>query len=124
MMTASNNQTGSAISGKLLRIRWDDKNYDLRYTNAAMRNAEDVYDDIYHAETCDWTRILNDIAKGKLKGVMAVYFGALKTVLPRLTWQEFDDKFRLDMIEEVRNMMLSAVSNAMPEAAPGDGKNV
>ena len=44
---------------------------------------------------------------------------------PELTWDEFDDKFRLSDIPEVSEALARAINQALPDAEPeeGTGKN-
>lgn len=104
-----------------LRLSWDGEMLELKFNNRAMALAEDVYENVYFKQPCNWTAILSDLIKGKAGAVMAVYYGALKVKKPELTWDEFDDKFRLSDIPEVSEVLAGAINQALPDAEPGEG---
>lgn len=112
------------ISAQILRLKWDGAEREFKFNNAAMRAAEDVYDEVYSKKDCTWVAILSDLSKGKTAAVMAVYYGALKGAYPELSFEEFDEKFRFTNIPEVADKLAQAVAGALPQAAPGAAKNV
>ena len=110
---------------RTLRLTWRGEMQELRFNNNAMFQAEEVYDAEYGRDDCSWIAILRDLQKGKTSAIMAVYYGALKTKFPDLTFQDFVEDFRLDDIPEVAQARAEAIKGALPEdAGEGEGKNV
>ena len=111
------------ISPQTLRLNWDGELRELKFNNRAMSVAEDVYDEQYNKKDCSWVAILSDLTKGKSNAIMAVYYGALKGAFKDLTYEEFEDKFKLTDIPEVAEQLAKAVKDSLPEAKEGPAKN-
>ena len=109
---------------RTLRLKWRGEMQELKFNNAAMFQAEEVYDTQYGREDCSWVAILRDLQKGKTSAILAVYYGALKGKFPDLQYDDFVDEFRLDDIPEVAQAMAEAIRGALPEEeAQPDTKN-
>ena len=120
------NVKGADISAPLDRIELAGKEYPLKMDLAAMRVAEDVYE-IQYRRNDNFADILRGLAAGKLGAIMAILYGALLSGIADkdeepMTWEEYADKFKLTSIPAIREKLVTAVKEALPEAE-GDGEN-
>ncbi len=51
----------------------------------------------------------------KYKAIMAVFYGALVAGGTDMSWEEFDEAFKLDSIPGVKEMILRGVMEALPK---------
>lgn len=108
------------MGARELELDFDGKRYCVPFNNAAMRVAEQVYEDAFERPEADWTVILKDLLNGKFRAVQAVYFGALHAAHKEISWEEFDEKFSMGDVPAVAEVFAKAVSSALPEPEEKD----
>ena len=101
------------------RLEIDGTEYPLRFDNGAFRVAEDVYE-LYYGRMLNFAQIAQQLAAGKLGAIMAMMYGAMKSAGADMTWAEFNEKFTLAAIPEVRELLVRNVQDALPEVKGGD----
>lgn len=96
------------MGARELELDFDGKRYCVPFNNAAMRVAEQVYEDAFERPEADWTVILKDLLNGKFRAVQAVYFGALHAAHKEISWEEFDEKFSMGDVPAVAEVFAKA----------------
>ena len=67
-----------------------------------------------------YTEILKALANFKYKAVMAVFYGALIAGGAEMDWETFDNLFKLDSIEGIREIIVQGVVDALPKDSGGN----
>ncbi len=110
-------ERGRDISAPVRNITIDGQKFALVFNNRTARLAEDVYEEHFGRDT-GYAAILNDLAKGKYRAVLAVFYGAMASGGCDMPFEEFDEKFKLDSVDGIREIIAAGVSRAMPEVPP------
>lgn len=111
-------QRARDVSAPIQFITLDGTRYKLAFTNRAARVAEDVYEQVYGRDV-GYTEILKALANFKYKAVMAVFYGALVAGGAEMDWETFDNLFKLDSIEGIREIIVQGVVDALPKDSEG-----
>ena len=90
------------------------------YARVSTNNEEQLTS--YEAQV-DYTEILKALSNFKYKAVMAVFFGALIAGGAEMDWETFDNLFKLDSIEGIREIIVQGVVDALPRDGGDDGGN-
>lgn len=122
MENVQKQQRARDISAPIQFITLDGQRYKLAFTNRAARVAEDVYEQVYGRDV-GYTEILKALSNFKYKAVMAVFFGALIAGGAEMDWETFDNLFKLDSIEGIREIIVQGVVDALPRDGGDDGEN-
>ena len=112
-------QRARDVSAPIQFITLDGTRYNLAFTNRAARVAEDVYEQVYGRDV-GYTEILKALANFKYKAVMAVFYGALIAGGTEMDWETFDNLFKLDSIEGIREIIVQGVVDALPKDSGGN----
>lgn len=112
-------QRARDVSAPIQFITLDGTRYKLAFTNRAARVAEDVYEQVYGRDV-GYTEILKALANFKYKAVMAVFYGALIAGGAEMDWEIFDNLFKLDSIEGIREIIVQGVVDALPKDSGGN----
>lgn len=110
---------GRDIAAPLEEIVIDGYHYELVFNNRAARYAEDVYENQYGKDV-GYADILRGIAKGKYSAIMAIFYGAMKAGGCPLSWDEFDEKFKLDEITGLDTIIMRGVEKSLPNVPEGE----
>lgn len=102
------------ISAPEKHITIGGKQYVLRFSNTAIRIAEDVYAERYGRDV-GFTVILRDLSNSKYKAVMALYYGALCAGGADVSWDAFDRDFRVTSVEGMTEIIQRAMTQMLPE---------
>lgn len=94
----------------------------LKFNNRMARIAEDVYQEQYGRDM-GYYDIIQELAKNKHRAVMAVIYAAGAAGGMDITWEEFDEIFTLDMVDSVREAIVGALAESMPQPEPGEDPN-
>lgn len=105
---------GRDIMAPVDRITVDGKVYKLTFDNQCFRNAEDVYEMVYGRDV-GYAQILQEIGRGKYRAIMALFFAAMVSAGSVMEWEEFDQKFKLDSIEGVSDIIARNLEKSLPE---------
>lgn len=122
MENVQKQQRARDISAPIQFITLDGQRYKLAFTNRAARLAEDVYEQVYGRDV-GYTEILKALSNFKYKAVMAVFYGALIAGGVEMDWETFDNLFKLDSIEGIREIIVQGVVDALPRDNGDDGEN-
>ena len=109
---------GRDISRPVDSMELDGVTYPLAFDLNAMRLAEDIYDLQYHRNE-SYLIIVQHLAAGRIGAIMAVLYGALVSGGLEISWQTFNEKFKLVDIPGFKDFLMANVLKALPEA---DGK--
>lgn len=90
------------------------------YARVSTNNEEQLTS--YEAQV-GYTEILKALSNFKYKAVMAVFFGALIAGGAEMDWETFDNLFKLDSIEGIREIIVQGVVDALPRDGGDDGGN-
>lgn len=112
-------QRARDIGAPIQHITLDGQRYMLTFSNKAARVAEDVYEQIYGLDV-GYADILKSLAQFKYKAVMAVFYGALIAGGADMDWQTFDELFKLDSIDGIRELIVKGVVDALPKEGSGE----
>lgn len=112
-------QRARDIGAPVRHITLDGQRYTLTFSNKSARVAEDVYEQIYGLDV-GYTDILKSLAQFKYKAVMAVFYGALIAGGADMDWQTFDELFKLDSIDGIREIIVKGVVDALPKENGGE----
>lgn len=93
----------------------------LRFDMETMRIAEDVYEQ-YFGRNANFADILQYLAMGKIGGIMAILYGALRSAGAEIAWRDFTAAFRLTDVPGVREQLQQQMLAAMPPVSKGDKK--
>lgn len=122
MENVQKQQRARDISAPIQFITLDGQRYKLAFTNRAARVTEDVYEQIYGRDV-GYADILKALTHFKYKAVMAVFYGALIAGGAEMDWETFDNLFKLDSIEGIREIIVQGVVDALPRDGGNDGEN-
>ena len=87
------------------------------YARVSTNNEEQLTS--YEAQV-GYTEILKALANFKYKAVMAVFYGALIAGGAEMDWETFDNLFKLDSIEGIREIIVQGVVDALPKDSGGN----
>ena len=119
------NQRGRDVSAPVTHITIDGRRYALAFNNRSARIAEDIYEQVYGKDV-GYAEILAALAKFKYKAVMAMFYGAMVAGGAEIDWETFDEKFKLDSIDGIREIIAKGVIDALPkdnEGSEAEDKN-
>lgn len=108
-------ERGRDMSAPVTHITLNGHRYALAFNNHSARVAEDIYEQVYGKDV-GYADILAALAKFKYKAVMAVFYGALVAGGTDMGWDEFDETFKLDSIDGIREIIAKGVADALPVA--------
>lgn len=124
MAANSNEAKGRDVSAPVRHVTFGGKSYPMVYNNTTARIAEDVYAEYYGHPEKGYYDVLDELAVPKHRAVMAMAFAAIRAGSPEVTWEEFDEKFRLTDIEGMRHAIQQAVLDSLPDPEEDEtGKN-
>lgn len=115
---AKQENRGRDISAPIEQITINGQPYKLLFNNYAARIAEDVYEQ-YYGKDVGFGDILKGIARGKYSACMALFYAAMIAGGADMPWPEFDQNFKLDSIEGIRDIIMRGVEKALPKANEG-----
>lgn len=110
---------GRDIAAPVEQITIDGTSYKMVYNNHTARVAEDVYEQ-YYGKDVGYGEILQGIAKGKYSAIMALFYAAMVAGGCEMTWPEFDEKFKLDSVDGIREIIMRGISKSLPQASEGE----
>lgn len=113
-------ERGRDISAPVTHITLNGQRYPLAFTNQAARVAEDVYESVY-GKDMGYAEILVALGKFKYKAVMAVFYGALVAGGADMSWADFDQTFKLDSVDGIRDIIVKGVADSLPKPDAEDG---
>ena len=120
---------GSNYLAPITEIVMDGTVYQLRFDLNCFRIAEDIYADEYQKEK-NFAEIALELTRGRLSAIMAVFYAAIRSAGNALSWQAFCGTFKLTDIPGVKDALIQAVADALPEpdapvapAAPEKGQD-
>lgn len=114
-------QRARDVSAPIQFITLDGQRYKLAFTNRAARVAEDVYEQVYGRDV-GYADILKALSNFKYHAVMAVFYGALLAGGTEMDWNTFDNLFKLDSIDGIREIVVRGVVDALPrDSGDSDG---
>ncbi len=106
-------QRGRDVAAPVKSLTLQGETYTLAFTNRAARVAEDVYEQVYGRDV-GYGDILSFLARGKYGAIMAVLYGALVAGGADMNFEEFDERFHLDSVPAVRDILAQGVMESMP----------
>lgn len=107
-------ERGRDVSAPVKFIELNGQRYELVFNNKAARVAEDVYEQVYGNDV-GYAEILRLLTLSKYKAIMAVFYGALLAGGTDMSWEEFDEAFKLDSIPGVKEAILKGIVDALPK---------
>ncbi|MEG0901217.1 MAG: hypothetical protein RSG96_03790 [Clostridia bacterium] len=117
-----NEARGRDMLAPVEHITIDGKTYKMVYNNQAARIAEDIYEQ-YYGKDVGFADILQGIIKGKYSAIMALFYAGMAAGGCEMAWPEFDEKFKLDSVEGIREMILRGIGKALPDVGEGGTEN-
>lgn len=105
---------GRDIMAPVDQITLDGQAYKLKFDNQCFRNAEDVYEAVYGRDV-GYAQILQEIGRGKYRAIQALFFAAMASAGSEMAWEEFDQKFKLDSIEGIGDIIAQNLEKSLPE---------
>lgn len=105
------------ISAPIDHVTLDGVRYPLVYNNSAARVTEDIYEDVFKRDK-PYGEILKELAAGKWRAIMAIFYGALIAGGTDMSWEEFDAKYTLDAIDGIQEMVQRSIARALPDPDP------
>lgn len=109
---------GRDVSAPRQTITLNGERHVLVFSNAALREAEDVYE-AHFGKDVGIDYILAGLAKSKYAAMQAVCYGALVAGGCDMDWKEFDEAFGLTSLDAYREALLRGVTGALPDG-PGE----
>ena len=85
------------------------------YNNRCARICEDVYEQHY-GKDLGYGQILGQLAKGKYAAIMAILYAAIVAGGCEMSFEAFDALFSLESIEGMRDLIVQAVEQSLPDA--------
>lgn len=113
---------GRDVSAPERLIRFGDQEYKLVFNNATARTVEDIYDQRYGHPEKGYYDVLNELAIPKHRALMAVAYAAILEGGGKVSWEEFEDRFRLTDIVGLKDQLQAAVIDSLPKPGEGDEK--
>lgn len=102
------------ITAPAKRIFIDGQEYPLVFNNNAARLAENIYEDEYGRDL-GYAGIMQELARQKYRAVMAVFYGAMVAGGTDIGWKAFDERFKLDSIDGIREIIAQGITQSLPE---------
>lgn len=113
-------QTGRDLAQSIKHLTIDGVRYELKFNNKSARIAEDVYANEYGRDI-GYYGIMDEAANKRHSALMAIYYGALVAGGSDMSWEEFDEKFKLAGIGNVAEVLVSGLQESLP--TPAERKN-
>lgn len=118
-MSEAKKNTAPTVKGRDLAapaqtVTLDGVQYQLKWGNKCARIAEDIYEEEF-GRNVDYMHILVDLQMNKHRAVQACVFGALRAGGADMSWDEFDEKFTLDSIDQLREEVQKSVVAMLPD---------
>lgn len=95
----------------------------LLWNNAAMKEAELYYKAIYD-EKKELSEIIVEVEKQKLRGVIALLYGAIKAANPKMDIRKFNQLCNTKYYKEYLSVVADGIKNYLPEPAKDLGEGV
>lgn len=106
---------GRDLSAPVQTITLGGRQYSAVYNNRCARICEDVYEQHY-GKDLGYGQILGQLAKGKYAAIMAILYGAIVAGGCEMSFEAFDALFSLESIEGMRDLIIQAVEQSLPDA--------
>ena len=117
---------GRDISAPVQHVVFNGKRYPMIFNNRAARITEDIYSDVFGRDI-GYYGILNEVAVPKHRAIMAVVFAGIVAAGADVTWEDFDENFKLSDVEGVteaiRKGMIESLPDDDPDADDSEAKN-
>lgn len=113
-------QTGRDLAQSIKHLTIEGVRYELKFNNKSARITEDVYANEYGRDI-GYFSIMDEAANHRHSALMAIYYGALVAGGSAMTWEEFDENFKLAGIEGVADVLRAGLKESLP--TPAERKN-
>ena len=115
---------GRDIGAPIEHVEFRGVRVPIKFNNRAARIAEDVYASEYGRDL-GYYDIIAEVAVPKHRAIMAVVYGGMVAAGSDVTWEDFDEHFRLTDVPGVSEAILRGTMASLPTDDPDDdGKNL
>lgn len=114
---------GRDVSAPVRHITFKGQRLPMVFNNLAARITEDIYEDKYHRDI-GYYGVINEMAIPKHRALMAMVYAGIVAGGADVTWEDFEENFKLGDIEGMTEAIRRAVVQSLPDEDPDDdGKN-
>lgn len=110
---------GRDIGAPIEYIEFRGERVPLKFNNRAARIAEDIYAGEYGRDV-GYYDIIAEMAVPKHRAMMAIIYGGMVAAGSAVTWEEFDEHFRLTDVPGVTETILRGTMASLPTEDPDD----
>ena len=117
---------GRDVAAPVKGITFKGQRYPMKFNNNAARIAEDIYADVY-GKDIGYYGIMNEVAVPRHRALMALIYAGIVAGGADVTWEDFDENFRITDVDGVAQAVRSGVIQSLPDEDPDadpDEKNV
>ncbi|MBR4081346.1 MAG: hypothetical protein IKK21_06140 [Clostridia bacterium] len=108
---------GRDVAAPVKQITFMGQRYAMKFNNRAARIAEDIYADQYGADI-GYYAIMAEVAMPKHRALMALIYAGIKAAGADVTWEDFDENFRITDVDGVAQAVRHGVIQSLPDEDP------
>ncbi len=113
-------QMGRDLSNSAHKLTFNGIQYPLKFCNRAARITEDIYANEYGRDI-GYYSILTEYANHRHSAITAICYGALVAAGCDMSWEDFDNIFTLDAIDNAGDLLHKGIEQSLP--TPDERKN-
>lgn len=114
---------GRDVAAPIQHVTYQGERYPMKFNNKAARITEDVYEEQY-GKDIGYYGVLAEVGIPKHRAIMAMVYGGIVAAGADVTWEDFEENFKLTSIESVAQAIRKGAVQSLPDEDPDEGKNV
>ena len=113
---------GRDVAAPVEYIQYNGKRYPMKFNNRAARITEDIYADKYDRDI-GYYAIISEVAIPKHRAIMAMVYAGIVAAGADVTWEDFEENFKLTDIEGVSQAIHKGIMQSLPDEDPDEGED-
>lgn len=115
---------GREVAAPVTHVTFNGQRYPMIFNNRAARIVEDIYEEKYGRDI-GYYGVLAEMAVPKHRALMAMIYGAITASGAEISWEDFDENFKLSDVDGVTEAIRKGVVQSLPDEdeEDGDAKN-
>lgn len=117
MSNTQETMRGRDVAAPVQHVVFNGQRYPMKFNNRAARITEDIYADKY-GHDIGYYAIINEVAIPKHRAIMAMVYAGIVAAGADVTWEDFEENFRLTDIDGVSQAIHKGVMQSLPDEDP------
>lgn len=109
---------GRDVDAPIKYINFKGQRLPLVFNNRSARIAEDIYAEKY-GKDIGYYAIIAEMVIPRHRALMALIYAGITACGAQVTWEDFDDNFRLTDIDGLTQMVRNGIIDSLPEEEDG-----